>query len=282
MVSLLKKTVDGFLADDCFRAAAALAYHAVFAIGPLLVLIITIAGLVTDPEQVSGEIERHISDVIGKEGAQQIRMMIRQLQTAPASVQGAVLSTVAILLGATGFLAELQTALNTAWDVPAGGRMSIGSLILKRLLQLLMILAIALVLLASVLLSAGISLVMGAAGDWAGKEASAVLLMVLHFVATLVVHLLLFSAVFCFMPDVKVAWRHALAGGAFTALCFMIGRYAIGTYLASQNVALAYGAAGSLVLVLVWVYYSTLILLLGAEFTHAWSQRDLERSRGSD
>jgi membrane protein len=273
MVGLLRKTFEEFLADNCFSSAAALAYHAIFAIGPLVVLTITIAGMVMDPERVSGEVERQLSQVISEDGAVQVRLMIRHFQQAPASPTGAILGTLAILLGATGFLTELQAALNTAWNAPPdqGG---FSSLLFKRAVQVVAVLAIAAILLASMLVSMGVAFVIRATGGWIGQEISALLVSSLDFCTALLLHALIFAAIFKFLPDVRVAWRDAVTGGAFTAFCFMVGRWAIGLYLGAQDISLSYGAAGSLVLVLIWVYYSTLILLLGAEFTQVWSRRN--------
>jgi membrane protein len=186
---------------------------------------------------------------------------------------------VVLLFGATGAIAELQDALNTAWGVqPDPNKGGVKSFFLKRLLSLALVAGIAFLLLVSLLLTTAITI----SEKWLPGQISAPLLYGVNVAADLIVITLLFAAIFKFLPDAQVAWRDVWIGAAVTAGLFILGKFGLGVYLGNSNVASAYGAAGSLVLVLVWIYYSALILLLGAEFTQVWARERGKRVRAEE
>jgi membrane protein len=277
--SLLMRSGKDFVEDDCQTQAAALSYYTVFALPPLLLLILMLLGAVLDPQDVRGELASQIGALMGPSAAGQIRTILEQAhQPGHGALLPAILSIGALLLGATGAFGQLQAALNRAWEVkpdPAQG--GFRSFLLKRVFSFGMILSIAFLLLVSLVLSAALSAFGNSLGRFLPEGVSSVLLQLLNQVISFVVITALFAAMFKVLPDAKVAWRDVWVGAAATGLLFVIGKYLLGLYLGRSNPGEAFGAAGSLAVMFVWIYYSSMILLFGAEFTQAWADR---RGRG--
>jgi membrane protein len=269
--ALVKDTFKDFMDDECPRMAAALSYYTVFALPPLLILLLLIAGAVWDPRDVQEAIQTQMGSLMGSSGAQEIGTIISQADRPGGRGIKAVLGVGALILGATGAFLQLQSALNRAWEVEpdphAGG---IKNFVFKRLLSLGMILGIAFLLLVSLALSAAVSALGGFAGQLI-PGASKVILFLFENVITFVVVAGLFGAIFKVLPDARIAWKDVWVGALVTALLFTIGKFGLGVYLGRSNPGEAFGAAGSLALVLVWIYYSSMIVLLGAEFTQQWA-----------
>lgn len=272
---LLKAAFKDFGEDECGVRAAALAYFTVFALPPLLTLLIMIAGMIWDAQEVQRAITSQFSGMMGESGGEQISTIIAQADRPGSGGLFATLASIAgLVFGATGAFIQLQGALNRAWEVkpdPAKGGVML--FITKRLLSLGMVLGIGFLLAVSLALTAGVSAVGGAVGGGLGES----LLHIVNFVLTFAVLGLLFSAMFKVLPDAEVAWRDVWVGGFVTALLFVAGKYAIGLYLGRSSPGDAFGAAGALAVVLVWAYYSGMILLFGAEFTQQWA---VERGSG--
>ncbi len=271
-LGLLKRTFKDFSEDECPQMAAALSYYTIFALPPLLILILTVVGLVFDPAQVQESIRGQVGEMMGAEGAQQIGTIIEQANRPEGRGARALVGVVGIILGATGAFMQLQKALNRAWEVEpdpdAGG---VKTFVLKRLLSLGMIFGLAFLLLVSLALSALISM----AGDMVGSilpGTSAPLLFALDVSLNLALITLLFAVMFKVLPDARIRWKSVWVGAAATAVLFVIGKFALGLYLGRSNPGEAYGAAGSLALLLVWIYYAAMIVLLGAEFTQVWAE----------
>jgi membrane protein len=278
VVALLKGSYQDFTEDDCTTQAAALSYYTVFSLPPLLVLILTILGAVLDPQDVRGQLQEQISALMGPSAAEQIRTILQQAHR-PGS--GALLPTGlsigALILGATGAFGQLQAALDRAWGVkpdPAQG--GIKAFLLKRVFSFGMIISVAFLLLVSLVVSAALVAFGDALGALLPDGVSVTLLQVLNQVISLAVVTLVFAVIFKVLPDARVAWRDVWVGAAFTAVLFVVGKFLIGLYLGRTNPGQAFGAAGSLAVLFVWIYYSSLILLFGAEFTQTWAD-----SRGS-
>jgi membrane protein len=266
---LLKQTFKDFSDDECPVRAAALSYYTIFALPPLLILILLILGAVLDPEQVRGQIAAQIESLLGPSGAEQVRTMIGQAETpgGGAPLQ-AVLGIGALLLGATGVFLQLQSALNRAWEVEPDPRQGgIRNFVFKRLLSVGMVLGIVFMLLVSLVLTAAVRAVLGTLIP--GEPGP--LLFAADLVLSFAIITLLFAAMFKVLPDAEIAWRDVWVGAVATALLFVVGKFLLGLYLGRSNPGEAYGAAGSLALILVWVYYSAMILLFGAEFTQTWA-----------
>jgi membrane protein len=273
MIRMLRRTVQDWLDDDCPRMAAALSYYTVFSLPPLLVLVLMLVGVFVDPAAVEGRIFSEIGDLIGAGAAEQVRGMVENV-TRPGSGGPlvVVLGVLGLLLGATGALAQLQTALNRAWEVePDPDRGGWKNVVRKRILSLGMILTLAFLLLVSLVASAAV----GAFGETVAGALpgalSGAFLTGLDLVLSLAVATVLFAAIFVVLPDAEVAWRDVWVGALGTAVLFTAGRFLLGLWLGRSDPGAAYGAAGSLALILIWIYYSAMIFFLGAEFTQAWA-----------
>ncbi len=269
--ALLKETGQEVLEDNCMSLSAAIAYSALFSLPPLLVIVVAVAGAVFGADAVQQQITGQVGGLVGAEGAQEIEVMIRNASDLGGSLGGKIVGLIALLVGATGAFGQIQAALNRAWEVkPDPDKGGVKNYIFKRILSFGVVLTIAFLLLVSLALSAFLSafggLVEGVLGDGFAFVAH-----ILNFVVSFGLVTLLFAAVFKLLPDAEIAWRDVGVGAAVTALLFTIGKTVIGLYLGNSDVGSAFGAAGSLVVVLVWIYYTALILLAGAEFTQVWA-----------
>ena len=268
---VLKQTVKDWVDDKAPRLGAALAYYTVFSIAPLIVIVIAIAGIWFGREAAQQQIVDQIAGLVGQKGAEGISGMLQAANKPKEGMIASALAVVTLVFGATGVFIQLQDALNTIWEVkPKPGRGIMG-FIRQRLLSLAMVFGIGFLLLVSLVMSAGLA----AAGKWfsgampGGEE----LWHVLNFLISFVVIAALFTLMFKYLPDVKIAWKDVWLGGTLTALLFTVGKFALGMYLGRSSVSSAYGAAGSLVILLLWIYYSAQILFLGAEFTQVYANR---------
>jgi membrane protein len=268
---LLKKSAQDFGEDECPTSAAALAYSTVFALPPLLILILMLVSSFVSREQVQNAMSGQFGAMLGQDGRKMLMTMLTQAKQPGGGPIGTILGLVALVLGATGAFMQLQGALNRAWEVKpdpkAGG---IKNFIFKRVLSIGMVLVIAFLLLVSLALSAALTAVGGAIGHLI-PGASSVVVGILQTLVSLVVVTLLFGAIFKVLPDATISWRDVWVGALVTALLFEIGKWAIGLYLGNSNPGKAYGAAGSLAVLLVWIYYTAMIVLFGAEFTETWA-----------
>jgi membrane protein len=267
---LLKQSFKDFSDDDCPRMAAALSYYTVFALPPLLILILMIVGAFVDPQEATQAIGSNLPG----EASNQIGTIVKQANN-PAAKSGlsAVLGVFTLLLGATGAFLQLQAALNRAWEVEpdpkAGG---LKSFIFKRVLSLGMLLSIAFLILVSLVLSSALEALGGAADEVVGGGIGPVFLKVGIEVLSFAVITLLFAGIFKVLPDARVALKDVWVGALATSLLFTLGKFGLSLYLGRSNPGQAFGAAGSLALILVWIYYSSMIVLFGAEFTQAWAE----------
>lgn len=269
---LFKSTVREWQEDKVPLWAAALSYYTVFSIAPLLVIAIAIAGAVFGQEAAQGQMIGQIQGLVGREGAEAIQMM---LQNASQPESGGAIATIfsitILFLGASGVFGQLQDALNTIWGVKPKPGQGMMSFLQSRLLSFAMVVVIGFLLLVSLILSAVLSLI----GTWFGHLLPnfAPIAQFLNFVVSFSVITLLFAAIYKFLPDVKVPWSDLWIGAAFTSILFTIGKFLIGLYLGSSGVSSSYGAASSLVIILIWVFYSAQILLFGAEFTQVYAKK---------
>jgi membrane protein len=282
-IDLLRATFKDFSKDDGTWKAAALAYYTVFALPPLLVLILQIASAVWDPIEVRRTLTGEFQTLMGQDVAGQIRTMMTQ---AEQKVSGTgfrlVLSIAGLLFGGTGAFLSLQSALNSAWEVKPDPKKGGGikSFVMKRLLSLGMVLGIAFLLLVSLALTSALS----AAGDVLLGGFPKAVSLVLNFALSFAIITLLFAAIYKVLPDAKVEWRDVWVGAIATSLLFVVGKFLIGLYIGQSNPGNAFGAAGTLAVLLVWIYYASVILLLGAEFTQAWAKqhgRSIEPEEGA-
>jgi len=267
--NLLTTTASKWSDDKAPRLGAALAYYTVFSIAPLLIIVIGIAGLVFGEQAAEGAIVQQISGLVGGQSAAAIQTMLANARTPSSGGLATILGIVTLLIGASGLFGQLQDALNTIWGVePKPGRGLLG-MIKDRFVSFVALLGTAFLLLVSLVVSAGLA----AAGSAfkALLPAPETVLHLINLSVSFVVITGLFAMMFKVLPDVKIAWRDVWLGAAVTALLFTVGKFAIALYLGKSDVGSGYGAAGSLVIILVWVYYSAQILLFGAEFTAVYA-----------
>jgi membrane protein len=268
---VLKQTVKEWSDDKAPRLGAALAYYTIFSIAPLFVIVIAIAGLWFGQKAAHDQILEQVSGLVGQQGAEMIGNMLESANKPKEGIFASVAAIVLLIFGATGVFVQLQDALNTIWEVkPKPGR-GVWGFIRQRFISLAAVFGIGFVLLVSLVVSAGLA----AAGKWfsgampGGEE----LWHTLNFLISFAVIAALFTFMFKYLPDVKIAWRDVWLGGALTAFLFTVGKYALGMYLGRSAVTSAYGAAGALVILLLWVYYSAQILFFGAEFTQVYANK---------
>lgn len=274
--TLTKETVNEWSKDKASRLAAALSYYTIFSISPLLVIAIAVAGIVFGEKAASDQIFREIRGLIGDQGAQAIQtLLVSAGQKKGSGIVATLIGVVTLLVGASGTFGQLQDALNTIWEVkPKEGR-GIRGILHDRLLSFSLVLAIGFLLLVSLVVSAGLA----ALGKYLGGllPFSTQLMQVVNLGISVAVTTLLFALLFKVLPDAKVRWRDVWIGALVTAVLFSLGRFLIGLYLGRSSVSSAYGAAGSLVVLLLWIYYSAQILLFGAEFTQVFANRSGRR-----
>ncbi len=268
--SLIKAIFLKWLDDEPFQSAAALSYYTLFSMAPLFVISIAVAGFVFDRAAAQNQIVSTIQGLIGQESAQAVQAMIQSANYRPKTgMISTLLGGIIILVGAGGVVGQLQTSLNTIWGVQAPSDSGVRDFIRKRFISFAMILGVGFLLLVSLAVSALISGLTQFVGSWFGG--AAVLAHLLDIVISFGFITLLFAMIYKFLPDVQIQWKDVWTGAALTSILFTIGKFLIGFYLGSSGVTSIYGAAGSLITVLLWVYYSSLIFLLGAEFTQVYT-----------
>jgi len=268
---LFKETFQEWNEDKAPRLAAALAYYTAFSIAPLLIIAIAIASAIFDEQAVRGQLDNQIQGVVGAQAADAVQEMIANSSRDSTGIIASIIGVATLLLGAAGLFGQLQDALNTVWDVPPKPNQGIMKTIRDRFISFAMVLGIGFMLLVSLLLTTILSAINGwVAGGLPGTEFIA---QVLNFALSFGVITLLFAAIYKVLPDTPVKWNDVWIGAAFTALLFTVGKLLIGLYLGNSTIGSSYGAAGSFVVLLVWIYYSAQILLLGAEFTQVYARR---------
>jgi membrane protein len=267
--ALVKATFSSWLNDYAPSMGAALAYYTLFSIAPLLLIVISTAGLVFGEQAVRGEIFDQLRGLMGEQGAQAVQSLLESVSQPEESAAGTIIGTVLLLVGATTVFGELQDAFDRIWRAPAKGEAGWWKVLRGRLLSFGMILGIGFLLIVSLVFSAALA----ALGKWWGTyfPGLEVLAIAVNFVFSFALMTAMFAMLYKFMPRVKIAWKDVWAGAVVTALLFAVGKLLIGLYIGKSAISSGYGAAGSLVVVLVWVYYSAQIFLLGAEFTRIYS-----------
>jgi len=269
--SMLKQTVAEWQRDKVSRLAAALAYYTTFSLAPVLIIVIAIASFLFEQSTVQANIVEQLQGLLGESGAQLVEEMLTSKSQSSDGLWATIISVGLLVLGASGLFIQLQDALNTVWNVVPRKDAGIWKLVRDRLLSFGMLLVIGFLLLVSLIVSAGLAAVSNLFGDtllgWSlGWQ-------ILNAVVSFGIIALLFGLIYKILPDADISWRDVRVGAAMTALLFTLGKVLIGLYLGNSSVASAYGAAGSFVVLLLWIYYSAQILLFGAEFTQVYANR---------
>lgn len=272
ILDLLKETFSEWNKDKASRLAAALAYYTVFSLAPLLIIVIAIAGSVFGEEAARGELVGQIQGLVGRDGAEFIETAIQNASQPTTGTIASIISVVVLLFGASGVFAELQDALNTVWEVQPKPERGIINFIRTRFLSFTMVLGVGFLLLVSLVISTALTALISYFSHLlpAGIEFISQLA---NFIASFAITTLVFGLIYKVLPDVKIAWSDVWIGAAITSVLFSIGRYLLGQYLGNSSFGSTYGAAGSLVVILAWVYYAAQILFFGAEFTQVYARR---------
>jgi membrane protein len=271
LLKLFWAAITGWSKDNVPRLGASLAYYTLFAISPILIIAIAIAGSVFGAEAVRGQIVSQIDGLIGRQGAEAVQMVLEGAHRDRAGTLAVIVGTITLVVAASGAFLELQHALNTIFRVKTDAKKSgLQRLILSRLRSFGVVVSIGFILMVSLLVSAALTAL--SARVQRSMFGSPLLLQAINMVVSLAVTTLLFGLIYRLLPDVRLAWRDVWTGAFVTSILFSIGKFLIGLYLGNSSVASSYGAAGSIVVLLVWVYYSAQVILLGAEFTRVYAE----------
>jgi membrane protein len=268
---LFQETFQEWSEDKASRLAAALAYYTIFSIAPLLIIVIAIAGAVFGEEAARGELFGQIRGLVGRDGAEFIEIAIRNASQPKTGLIASIISILLLFLGATGLFTELQDSLNTIWEVQAKPGRAMKNVVRQRALSFAMVLGIGFLLLVSLVISTALSAIFAyfshliPSADFVWR--------IVSFLVSFSITTILFGLIFKVLPDAKIKWSDVLIGAAITSLLFSFGRYLLGQYLGNSSFGSTYGAAGSLVVILAWVYYAAQILFFGAEFTQVYARR---------
>jgi membrane protein len=268
---LFVRAVRAWWDDNALRLGASLAYYTLFAIAPVLLVAIAIAGMAFGAEAARGEIVGQLQALVGRDGGEAIQAMLEGASARESGLFATAIGGVTFVFAATGAFLELQTVLNTIWRVKPNPDINLTAYVTDRIRSFSIVVAIGFLLLVSLAVSAALS----AASTWLDQRAPGVPLIwqTANAAVSLGVVTMLFALLYKFLPDVRLRWRDVLIGAFVTAVLFTVGKQAIGFYLGQSATASSYGAAGSVMVLLLWVYYSTQIVLLGAEFTRLYAEQ---------
>lgn len=267
---ILKDSFNGFLDDRCLKLSAALAYYTVFSLAPLLVLIISLISIFLGQEAIQGQIFSQLNGLVGNEAAKQIQDMIKSVQLSGKTNVALVVGIGTLVVGATSIFVEIQDSVNMIWRVKAKPKRGWLKILKDRLISSSLIVSLGFLLLVSLIIN-GLVL---ALSDFLTRyipSLGVVIISGFNFALSTSVVAVLFGVIFKVLPDAKIAWKDVRWGAFFTALLFMLGRYLIGLYIETTSTSSTYGAAGSLIVILLWIYYTAAILYFGAEFTQAYA-----------
>lgn len=271
IINIVKDSFKSFLSDRVLKLSASLSYYTIFSLAPLLLLLISLTGVFFGKDAIQGQIFGEINGLIGNEAAKQIQDIIKNMELSGKTNSALLIGIVTLLIGATSIFGEIQDSINMIWRVKAKPKKSWIKFVKDRLLSSSLIIALSFLLIVSLIVNG----LLTALSEWLKDYFPDVTLFLFqsgNFVLSFVVIMTLFAVIFKVLPDAKIAWKDVKAGAFFTACLFMIGRFLIGLYINFSETGLAYGAAGSLIVILVWVYYTAAILYFGAAFTRVYAE----------
>lgn len=267
---VLKNTFIGFINDRGLKLSASLSYYTIFSLAPLLLLMISLAGFFFGREAIQGQVFHEINGLIGNDAAAQIQEIIKNMELSGKTNTAVIIGAVTLIVGATSVFAEIQDSINIIWKVKAKPKRGWVKILKDRLLSSSLIVGLGFLLIVTFMING----VLLAVNDWMKSyfpDVTIVIFQIINISLSFVIITLLFGVIFKVLPDAKIAWKHVKMGAFFTACLFMLGRFLIGIYIEQSQTGLAYGAAGSLIIILVWVYYTAAILYIGAEFTRVYA-----------
>jgi membrane protein len=270
-LKIVKASFTGFTSDRGLKLSASLSYYTVFSMAPLLLLLISLAGLFLGRDAIQGHVFNEINGLIGNEAAKQIQDIIRNMELSGRTTTALVIGAVTLIVGATSVFGEIQDSINIIWKVKAKPKRGWVKLLKDRLLSSSLIIGLGFLMIVSLIINGALS----AVNTWFQgyfPQTTILVFNIVNLAISFLVITLLFAVIFKVLPDAKIAWKDVRVGAFFTACLFMLGRYIIGLYIEASSTGTAYGAAGSLIVILVWVYYTAAILYFGAEFTRVYTE----------
>lgn len=262
---LIKQSAVDFIADDALKYSASLSYYTIFSVAPMLIMAIAIGSILFGRNAIEGHLFGQINSIVGNEAALQIQDMLRHTSLKKNNTLATIIGIVVFIIGATGVFGEIQSTINKIWGLKAKPKKGIIKYFVNRVLSFAMVVSIGFLMVVSLLASTVIG-ILNTKLNTILPNTTFILVVVNNCVALLIISLL-FAIVFKYLPDSIVKWKDAWIGSLFTSFLFLLGKYLIGLYLSNSSSASAYGAAGSLIILLLWIYYSSILLYFGAEFT---------------
>jgi membrane protein len=267
--TILKAAFSGFMNDLALKYSASLAYYTIFSLAPLLLLVISLAGIFLGKDAIQGKVFSEINGFVGNDAAQQIQEMIKHLEMSGKSTISVIIGVITLIIGATTVFGEIQESINIIWQVKAKPKKAWLKLVKNRLLSGSLIISLGFLLLVSLILNGALLAISDRLKIFL-PNITVVIFNIINLLISFIVIAVLFGAIFKVLPDAKISWKDVRSGAIFTALLFMLGRLGIGIYIGMSANSSTYGAAGSLIAILLWVYYTAAILYFGAEFTKAY------------
>lgn len=268
---IIKELLNEFSADNTFKYSASLAYYTVFSIAPSLIVASSLFGFLFGKEAMQGQVYNELNKLVGSRVAVQIQDIIKNIHLSRNSFVATVLSVIFLVIGATSIFGEIQDSINKIWGLKIKSHKVWWRLVLNRLLSFSLIVSIGIIMILTLLFNAAVT----AFGKFIGKfiaSYSIYFIQVIEGISSFVIAAFLFALIFKILPDAKIGWKDVLIGGLITAIFFTIGKIGISFYIMESNLTSLYGAAGSIIILMVWVYYSSIILYLGAEFTKVYAK----------
>jgi membrane protein len=270
--NLIIASFNAFLEDRALTMSAALAYYTVFAMAPLLIMLISLASLFYGEDAINRKLFQEINGLVGNQAALQIQDILRKISLENNSTIAVILGVITLFIGATGVFVEMQDSINQIWRVKAKPEKGWKQLLINRVLSFSMIISLGFLLIASLIIN-GLILALSDQLTQYFPHLTIVVINIFNVGLTFIIISALFSVIFKFLPDVEIGWKDVRIGAFFTATLFIVGKFLIGIYIEKVGPGSAYGAAGSIIVILVWVYYTAAILYFGAEFTQVYSER---------
>jgi membrane protein len=267
---ILKRAATEFVNDNGMKLSASLSYYTIFSIGPVLIIMISMAGIFYGKEAVQGKIYYQLNGVVGSAAAVQIQEIIQNIERSRNSTAGAVIGIIVLIIGATGVFTEIQDSINYIWSVKAKPQKGWLKLLMNRLISFSLIVSFGFILLVSLVVHAMVDLLHDRLMRFF-DEVTVYIFEVVNYVILFIIISTLFAIIFRVLPDAKIKWKDSFIGASFTSGLFLIGKLLIGLYISKSDIGVTYGAAASIVLILLWVYYSSIILYFGAEFTKVFA-----------
>lgn len=270
---ILKESAHGFIEDKVLKLSASLAYYTIFSVAPMLIVIIFFCDLFLGREAVEGTLYDQIKDLVGNQAAIQVQQMIRNATLSQDMSWATIIGFITLVMGATGVFAEIQDSINTIWRLKSKPKKGKGlvRMLLNRLQSFSLVVSMGFILLVSLVVN-GLIEVLNQRLVALFPDVAVIIIYLLNLVITFIVITTLFAVIFKVLPDARIRWRDVIVGSITTAILFMLGKFGIGFYLGASKISSTYGAAGSIVIILLWVYYSAAILYFGAEFTRVYVQ----------